>query len=102
MEWWEARGRCLCNETDLELAMSVRTKTSWSRRAVFTGAVLATAALTMGVMSRSAAAQYVYDYGYGYPGTVYSYSPYSYPSYYRRARQGQWVASVLRDNPEVS
>jgi hypothetical protein len=61
--------------------MSVLTKRSWSRRAVFTGAVLATAALTTGVMSRSAAAQYGYDYGYGYPGTVYSYSPYSYPSY---------------------
>src|SRR5882757_8693630 len=80
MEWRGARRRCLCNEP-MELAMSVRTKTSWSRRAVFSSAVLATAALAMGVMPRSAAAQYVYDYGYGYPGTVYSNSPYSYPSY---------------------
>jgi hypothetical protein len=57
--------------------MSVPAKQSWPRRAVFAGAVLATAVLAFGVMPRPAAAQYAYHYGYPAAG----YYPYSYPAY---------------------
>ena len=57
--------------------MGAYTKPSWCRRALFAGAVLATAALSMGVMPRSATAQYAYYYGYPAAG----YYPYPYPAY---------------------
>ena len=63
--------------------MSVRAKQRWPRRAVFAGAVLATTVLAIGVMPRSAAAQYAYYYGYPATGSyLYSYPAYTYyPSY---------------------
>jgi len=63
--------------------MSVRAKPSWPRRAVFAGAVLATTVLAIGVMPRSAAAQYAYYYSYPTAGYyVYSHPAYTYyPSY---------------------
>ena len=83
--------------------MGAYAKPSWCRRALFAGAVLATAAFSMGVMPRSAAAQYAYYYGYPaagyypYPYPAYTYYPsyaypfYSYPSYgYPYYGGGRW------------
>ena len=47
--------------------MSVPAKQSWLRRALFAGAVLATAAAAAVATPQPAAAQYYPGYGYGYP-----------------------------------
>ena len=68
--------------------MSVPAKQSWLRRALFAGAVVATAAATVAT-SLPATAQYYGGYGYGYPAAypgygypaAYPYYPYYYPYY---------------------
>jgi len=52
--------------------MSVRAKQSWFRRVALAGAILASAALTLGAMPRPAAAQY---YPNAYPNYAYPYYP---------------------------
>lgn len=62
--------------------MRAHAKPSGTRCALFAGAALAAAMLTMVAMPCSASAQHFsFDYSYGYPGTAYSYSPYWYPGY---------------------
>ena len=46
--------------------MFVRAKQNWFRRVAFAGAVLATAALTLGATLQSTQAQYYPGYGSGY------------------------------------
>src|ERR1700720_4968575 len=84
----------------LEVAMSVPAEQSRLRRALFAGAVVATAAAATVATPQLAAAQYYpgygagygygypgygAGYGYGYPGygypAAYPYYPYDYPYY---------------------
>src|SRR5260370_12423794 len=78
-----------CRPDGWEVAMSVPAKQSRLRRALFAGAVLATAAAATVATPQLAAAQYYpgygAGYGYGYPGygypAAYPYYPYYYPYY---------------------
>lgn len=58
--------------------MADRLKQSWCRGAVFAGAVLATAALGLGMTGNPAEAQ---SYGYRYTHPHWSHSPYGYSHY---------------------
>jgi hypothetical protein len=61
-------------------------KRNWSRRAVFSGAILASAALGALATPRPAEAQSVYNYGY--PGSAYSYSQNGSPDYWASPSYG--------------
>src|SRR2546429_7923080 len=79
--------------------MSLRAKQGWLRRAALAGAIIATAAFTLGATPRPASAQY---YPAAYPNYAYPYYPYypyyypnyaSYPSYYGNPYWG-WPVGV--------
>jgi hypothetical protein len=59
----------------LEVLMAFRARQGRARHAALVGAVVAAMTLAIGVVPRSAAAQYAY------PGPAYSYPPQSYPVY---------------------
>jgi hypothetical protein len=63
--------------------MTACVKQSWCRGAVFAGAVLATAALALGVGAGPAEAQH---YGYRYDAPYSGYSPYGYSHYRNDSR----------------
>src|SRR2546421_4415439 len=73
----------------MEVVMLIRAKDgkrNWSRRTVFAGAILASAALSALATPRPAEAQGVYDYGY--PAPAYSYSQYGHPGYWASPSYG--------------
>ena len=74
--------------------MSVRAKQSWSRRAAYAGAVLATTALAIGITPRPAEAQYPYGYPAGtsshYPNSYNRSHGYAYHRHGWNAHQGGW------------
>jgi hypothetical protein len=75
--------------------MSVRAKQSWSRRAAYAGAVLATTALAIGITPRPAEAQYPYGYPAGtsshYPNSYNRSHGYAYHRHGWNAHQGGWA-----------